>query len=303
MASFETPGPVALEVRNACGVVEVTAEERSATEVTVEALHPDAEERAHETRVAMTAADDGGFRVVIEVPRPQGWGGRHADVAVRVRAPAGAALRAATASADVHAEGALGRVGIDTASGDVWLQEAGGDAVVTTASGDVNIRRVTGSLRVHTASGECHVDEVAGTLELESASGDQRIKIVHGTARLQAASADISVGEAKDGLEARTASGDIIVNQAEGAMHLRAQSGDVEVRRIAHGRLTASSASGDVSIGVVRGSRVRVDLDSRSGSVTSQIPIHEAPDEGGEGGLVELEVRTASGDIRIGGVA
>lgn len=303
MASFETPGPVALEIHNACGVVEVTGEARSTTEVTVEALHPEAEERAQAARVELKPGDAGGFRVLIEVPRTRGWDGMHAEVAVRVRAPEGVALRAATASGDVHTEGLVGPVGIDTASGDIWIQDAGGDAVITTASGDINIRRVTGSLRAHTASGACHVDEVGGPLELESASGDQRVKLVQGAARLQGASADIMVGEARDGLDARTASGDITVHQAAGVVRLRAQSGDVEVRRIAEGRLSASSASGDVSIGVARGSRVRVDLDSRSGRVLSQIPIHEAPDGDHEGGLVELDVRTASGDIRVGGVA
>src|SRR5579875_615094 len=209
MEQFETPGHVRAFIQNPSGVVEIDAEDRSTTEVEVEALHPDAEARARDTRVDLVPDGEGVFRLVVEVPKHRSWGEMHGGVAVRIRMPAGSDLRVLTASADVHGRGRMGQVAFETASGDVWLEDADGDAAVSTASGDVNIRRVHGSLRLHTASGTAYIDEVTGDLDAESASGDQHVKIVAGTARLRGASADITVGDVRDGLEAQTASGDI----------------------------------------------------------------------------------------------
>jgi DUF4097 and DUF4098 domain-containing protein YvlB len=302
MEQFETPGHVSAAIRNPNGAVEVTAEGRNTTEVIVEALHPDAEPRAEATRVELTPDGEGAYRLVVEVPEPRGWGEVRGGIAVRIRIPAGADVKVRTASADVRGDGRLGRVMFDTASGDVWLQEAEGDARVSTASGDVNIRRVGGSLQLHTASGTVYIDEVTGSLDVESASGDQHLKRVAGRARLRGASADIIIGEVQEGLQAETASGDITVDDAAGALRLRAQSGDVEVRRMREGTVSASSTSGDVTVGVLRGARVRVDLDSRSGDVRSHIPLSpESVD--GDGPLVEVEARTTSGDIRVAAIA
>jgi hypothetical protein len=59
------------------------------------------------------------------------------------------------------------------------------------------------------------------------------------------------------------------------------------------------SASGDIRVGIRRGSRVWLDVRSLSGDADSELDVGDAPvDE--EGPLVELTAMSMSGDIRVG---
>jgi hypothetical protein len=59
-----------------------------------------------------------------------------------------------------------------------------------------------------------------------------------------------------------------------------------------------NSASGDVAIGVRRGSRAHLDCTTVSGDARSELELSgDEPD--GEGPFVEIRARTVSGDIRI----
>jgi DUF4097 and DUF4098 domain-containing protein YvlB len=64
------------------------------------------------------------------------------------------------------------------------------------------------------------------------------------------------------------------------------------------GNVAAHSVSGDVTIGVRRGSKVHLDCNTVSGDTSSELELTaDAPD--GEGPLLELRAKTVSGDIRI----
>jgi hypothetical protein len=64
------------------------------------------------------------------------------------------------------------------------------------------------------------------------------------------------------------------------------------------GNVAAHSVSGDVTIGVRRGSKVFLDCNTVSGDTTSELELTtEAP--AGDGPLVEIRAKTVSGDIRI----
>jgi hypothetical protein len=67
---------------------------------------------------------------------------------------------------------------------------------------------------------------------------------------------------------------------------------------VAEGEVRLVSASGDVEVGIRRGSRLWVDAKSMSGGTSSELEVGDAP-PAGDGPMVELRATTMSGDIQI----
>ena len=63
--------------------------------------------------------------------------------------------------------------------------------------------------------------------------------------------------------------------------------------------MTLQSSSGDLTIGVARGSRLAVEARTVSGAASSEIPLDGEQAMSETGPIVELHARTVSGDIRI----
>jgi hypothetical protein len=59
------------------------------------------------------------------------------------------------------------------------------------------------------------------------------------------------------------------------------------------------SVSGSVSVGVVTGVDLHVDVETMSGEVRSDIPLDDAPVSPRKDVLVELSVRSVSGNVEI----
>ena len=60
------------------------------------------------------------------------------------------------------------------------------------------------------------------------------------------------------------------------------------------------TVSGDVRLGVSRGTRVWIDAASVSGSLESELGLQDADAEDGEAGtVVPLHVKTVSGDVTV----
>lgn len=187
---------------------------------------------------------------------------RNDEYAVSIQVPQGAEVETETASADVRIHGRLGALNAKTASGDIEAEHADGEARVRSASGHVTVRSAGGRADVNTASGDVELGTVGG---------------------------DISV---------RTASGDVRVSEAAAGVSIYTASGDQEIGSAAQGSVNLRSASGDVHVGIRRGSRVHVDARSLSGDTTSELELGGV-ESSGEGLLVELTAVTMSGDIRI----
>jgi DUF4097 and DUF4098 domain-containing protein YvlB len=75
-------------------------------------------------------------------------------------------------------------------------------------------------------------------------------------------------------------------------------SGDVEVRSFDGESVRIRSVSGDVMLDVVPGHRVHFDVSSVSGDTSTS--LDPADGAGGAGGVMEVHIRTVSGDVRIG---
>jgi DUF4097 and DUF4098 domain-containing protein YvlB len=85
---------------------------------------------------------------------------------------------------------------------------------------------------------------------------------------------------------------------------LSTTSGDVDVRAVEGGDVRVQTVSGDVRIGIGRGTRVWVDAASVSGDLRSDLGLEDqAHTDEESGAVVPLQVKTVSGDVSIGRAA
>ncbi len=204
-----------------------------------------------------------GDTVVVEVRDRKGLlGVRSAEVYLRVRCPDGAAATVRTKSADLVVRGLLERLDAATASGDLLADRVAGEASLKSASGDLRLGDVGGDVSLNTASGDAAVGRIGGALRANLVSGD---------------------------LEVRAVGGAVAVNTV---------SGDVEVGSVREGEARLQSVSGDVEVGIRRGSRVHVDASTLSGDTRSELDLGDDP-AAEDGPLVELRVKTVSGDVSV----
>ena len=313
--TYQTPGPVALELHVPAGRVELDTADTDQTRVELEPLRDDEESRAavesarielreraaRGQKVTVAVADElrrglgihlsrGAEKVLVvdagKVPgRHFGFGlSRRAEVLVRVRCPHGTSVEVEAESADLEARGRFGSVSVSTGSGDVEVGEIEGEAEVNSASGDIELGRVGGAVRVNAASGDVVIGRADGGGEISCASGD---------AIVDAAEASLAVN---------TASGDVVVREAASSLAVKTASGDQRVDKVVEGEVTLQSVSGDIHVAVRRGTRLWMDARSRIGDTTSDLEVGDEPP--GEGGpTLELRATSMSGDIHVGRAA
>lgn len=271
--TYETHAPPELEIRLAAGEIELDSHDEPETRVEVEPLDDAAADLLDAVRVELrdTAQRP---RLVVDVPekrtprlmiehreRTFGFFNRTPSFAVRIVAPHGAEASVRSKSADFLSRGRLGGLDLKSQSGDVEAREVDGRAAIHTASGDVELGHVGGSLELNVVSGDARVNEVGGEARLNSVSGD------------------------------------IDVRRADGPAELNSVSGDQRLVASGGGNVALQSVSGDVSVGVLSGVDVWLDVRSMSGDTSSDLGESEGPV--GDGASIELRANTVSGDIRI----
>jgi hypothetical protein len=265
--NFDTPGAVRLDLELPAGRVEIDAMGGETTQVELEALNPEAEELIENARVEANDRGDG-HEIRVLVSQRSGWFisiGRGPQIRLHVNCPRNASVDVRTKSADVVARGELRDLDVKTASGDVHAGDIAEDASIKTASGDVALETVGGRTRIQTASGDAAI---------QRAGGDVAVQLV---------------------------SGDLWIRDAGASVHANTVSGDQRIEAVMEGVVEAHSVSGDVLVGVRRGSRVYVDVNTISGSTSSELELGDAPADSSEdeGPLVELRAKTVSGDVSI----
>ena len=274
--TFQTPGPVRLDVRLGSGEVRLETSDTAETTVTLEPL------RANDASVAAVQearVEQRGDEILVDV-RDRRRGFRGADLLVEIHCPEESSVRAKTGSADIEGRGRFGPVEVESGSGDVQFSDVSGDAEINAASGDVQLARIGGQARINTASGDVQLASVGGEARVNSASGDVQIR------------------EAGNRLEVNTASGDVLVGEALSSVNANSASGDQTIGSVTQGKVDLKSASGDLKIGIREGSTLWVDARSRSGEVRSELPVSDLPPEG-DAPHVELRANTMSGDITV----
>ena len=268
MHVFETPGSVSLQLNLPSGRVLVTTADEPRTTVEVVAVGRRGQEAVDEVEVTW---EERLGRHVVKVeqrdkfrwgPIQITWGG---DFECRIACPHGTDLDLSGGSTDLRVDGELGEVSVRTASGDVRLDEARGELQVKTASGDIAVRRIAAEASLVTVSGDVAVDRVDASLT------------------------------------ARAVSGDVTVGVLDGPFALSTTSGDVDVRAVAGGDVRVQTVSGDVRIGIARGTRTWIDAASVSGKLESELGLEDQQPEAVEenDAVVPLRVKTVSGDVAV----
>lgn len=162
------------------------------------------------------------------------------------------------------------------------LAPSGSSVLINVASASVKCSGQYSQVQVNSASSEMEIDEVSGDVKIQTASGDTRIVSVGGRLTANTASGDVLVANVGVSVRVNTASGDVEIAEAGGAVHT--------------GTVSVNSASGSVSVGVVSGTGVWLDLNSKSGSINSDLDTTGEPPDTHD---LTIQVRTVNGDIDI----
>jgi DUF4097 and DUF4098 domain-containing protein YvlB len=266
MQVFETPGSVSLQIKLPSGRVMVTTAEESRTTVDVVALGRRGQDAVDEIDVTMEE-HRGRYVVTIEQkdkfrlgPIQITWGG---DFECRITCPLGTDLQLSGGSTDLRVDGELGAAVVKTASGDVELGDVRENAQVKTASGDISVGTLGAEASVVTVSG------------------------------------DLRVGRVDTSLTARAVSGDVMIGRIAGELGLSTTSGDVDIKAVEGGDVRVQTVSGDVRVGITRGTRVWVDAASVSGQLDSELGLEGQDASVGDDGVTPVHVKTVSGDVSI----
>jgi DUF4097 and DUF4098 domain-containing protein YvlB len=268
MPTYETPGSVSLQIKLPSGRVVVTTADEPRTTVEVVALGRRGQDAVDEIEITMDERSDRHFIRVEQRDRFRWgpiqitWGG---DFECRVSCPPGTDLDLSGASTELRVEGDLGEVSARTASGDIRLQKVEGSLQVKTASGDVSVGLIGGKGSIATVSGDVGIERIDAPLT------------------------------------ARSVSGDITVGAVAAELGLSTTSGDIDLKTLLDGDLRVQTVSGDVRIGIARGTRVWIDAASVSGRLESELGLDEQDAVAGddEGAVVPLHVKTVSGDVSV----
>ena len=269
--TFQTPRQLVVNVKLPKGDLSVETADVQDSTVTLVGSSPRAEEQVERAEIRFVNHADHDELIVDTDTDDFGWSGgrvklsislgRRDDVDVHVVVPHGAILRAETGSADLRASGRFAELESRGASGDVSVDDVEREASVKVASGDVRFGSVGGSLKVQTAAGDVYAGPVGANAEVKTAAGDVNLTEVGGSVTIHSASGDLRVGS------------------------------------VTQGKVELKSVSGDMVVGVRRGSRVWMDVKTVTGDASSD--LDSGIDDDGEGPLVELKATAMSGDIKI----
>jgi DUF4097 and DUF4098 domain-containing protein YvlB len=264
--SFDVSRPVRLDIVLSSGTIEIDPTLEGKVDVELIAHDSESQQLVDSARVELRGSGERP-EIVIHVPaRQRSWALAsllsRQTISCRVQCPSGSDLKARTKSADVRARGTLQEVDVATASGDVHLVDTLGELTLKSASGDLTAANVGGRAATNTVSGDVTIESVKGFVDANAVSGD------------------IEIRSAGSGVKAHSVSGDINIGS------------------VVAGSVVVNAVSGDVRIGVRRGSSVHLDCSTVSGDARSELELG-ADEPEGSGPFVDLKARTISGDITI----
>ena len=211
-------------------------------------------EAVRQTRVDYTAG-----RLLVRTPRELQL--RNVPIAVAVQAPAGSHVTASSGSGHVNVSGRAGRLELHTGSGRITTDQAEGSAKIETGSGTVRLGPMTEGLRAKTGTGDIEVASIGGASTVVTGSGDVWFGAV---------------------------TGDVLA---------RTGSGRVTIANAASGELELHSGSGAIHVGIRKGSPAEVDLSSGSGEARTELDLTTTPPENKP--PLRIRGRTGSGSALV----
>ncbi len=188
-----------------------------------------------------------------------------------------------------------------------WRHDRDGvDAEITVPSGtaldlstytaDITVRGRSGSADVATGSGAITLGHVDGDLRLRGGHSTARVDRVTGAAVARSGAGSVSFGEVGGSVQAGFGSGDIEIGTARGSVRSRSGSGNARFDAV-YGDVDFAAGAGQVSIGLPAGVAARLDVQTGSGDVVSDLPIDER--RTGTGTSITVRARIGSGDVRL----
>ena len=260
--TFPLTGPINLKVRLGHGSLTVTTADDLA-EATVSLTPREAtSDIAERIAVAMN-----GPTLEVTLPRKGGladligkWRHERDGVDAEITVPSGTALDLTTYTADIAVHG------------------RSGGADVTTGSGAIALGHVDGDLRLRDGHSTARVDRVTGSAVVQSGAGS------------------VSFGEVGGRVQAGFGSGDIVIGTARGSVRSRSGSGNARFDAV-YGDVDFASGAGQVSIGLPAGVAARLDVQTGTGDVVSDLPIEDH--RTGTGTSITVRARIGSGDVRL----
>jgi DUF4097 and DUF4098 domain-containing protein YvlB len=279
MPTFETPEPISVTVDLGVGDVRITASDRTDTIVEVRPTDPGKD--GDVTAAAQARVEYASGRLVVRAQK--GWRqwrprGGHESIDVVIDVPSGSSIEGEVGVASARCSGRLGDCRIRAGVGDVRIDEAG-SLELRTGAGDLTVERADGSAEVRTGSGAVRIAAVEGSAVVRNGNGDTWVGEVTGDVRVNAGNGSISIERARAGVVAKTASG-------------RVRLGEVE-----RGAVVAQSGFGTIEVGVRDGVAAWLDLDTKFGSVQTDLDPSSSPEPGED--AVEIHAHTSMGDVTI----
>ena len=200
-------------------------------------------------------------------------------------------------------------VDVTVASGAQNIRDLRGPVKVHAASGTIRVEKIDRDADLYTASGSVTASDIGSDVDVSSASGNVTVANVKGDVHVKAISGIIRVSHPGGRVEGNTASGEVEIHDAANDVTAHAASGRVYVQGNpgAQGYWNLKTASGGVQISVPASANFHLSAEAVSGEIRTDIPIvveeqgkHSLRARVGNGGG-RIEVRTASGEIRVSG--
>lgn len=169
------------------------------------------------------------------------------------------------------------RVAVILGVGKLYARNVNGDVAIRTHSADITAEAVEGALWVDAGSGDLKLSDVSARLDVHTGSGDVDLTRVRGAfTAANTGSGDVTGSGIDSGeLRANTGSGDVRLQDVRGrSVILESGSGDVEVSLNGDvDSVSAHTGSGDVTLGLADGVGARVEIDTGSGDVHTDLPL------------------------------
>lgn len=278
MSTFATPEPVSVSIEMLAGTVNITAEDRTDTVVTVEPANPDSESDKQMAAQARVDYANGTLTIKARNLRDYvSWTNKSRSVIITINLPTGSHLTGTASIGNLNATGRLGNCEFKAGVGDMQVEQAATAKLRTV--GDVTVGHIAGDAELSTGSGELRLHQAGGTATVKNANGNSWIGEVTGAVQIRASNGRITVDEAHADVNAVAANGDIRI----GSIH----SGVVELK----------TSMGELEVGVPEGISTWIDAQTAFGKVRNQLDSTDRPKTGQS--TAKVSARTSYGDITI----
>jgi DUF4097 and DUF4098 domain-containing protein YvlB len=279
MPTFDSRGPVSVNVEIGVGEIRLIAGDRTDTIVDVRPADPSKNGDVNAAQQTQVDYSDGVLRIKAQKGwRPYSFRGGADAIHLIIEVPAGSTVAGEAGLGSLHARGRFGDVRFKSGAGDIQIDEAAGLSVKTSA-GDIIVGRAAGHCDVATASGAVRLGSIDGTAAVKNSNGDTEI------------------GDITGDLRVRAANGKVTVDRAESTVAVKTANGDIRLGEVVSGVVVATTAYGRVDIGVRPGVAAWLDLNTAFGKVSRDLDATERPAPGEQ--TVEVKARTAYGDVTI----